>query len=125
VTSTELVGPVRVMRLRDGTVLTVDVPRDTLDPRYMLCHGQHRTGCDCYEAERNEELNEYRAMWQEARDAAREICAGHPTWPDQYEWVVHGWTADPSNGGQMLGEYVPSGDCCQCTGYQIIRKAHL
>jgi hypothetical protein len=115
-TSKELVGPVPVVRRRDGTVLTVDTPRNTLDPRYVLCHGQHRTGCDCYEAERNEELNEYRSMWQQARDAAREICVGHPTWPDYYV---------EERNSVFEVTYAPVSDCCQCTGCQIIRKAYL
>ncbi len=119
-TGTELVGPVRTMRMRDGTVLTVDTPRDTLDPRYMLCHGPHRTGCDCYEAERNEELREYRQMWEQAREAAREVCAGHPTWPDYYEHVGTTWV-----GGERVAVYADAASCCQCTGCQIIRKGYL
>ncbi len=123
-TSTELVGPIRTTRLRDGTRLTAG-PRDTMDPRYMLCHGEHRTGCDCYEAERNEQLNEYRQMWEQARAAAREVCAGHPTFPDYYDRVSYGWTADPGKGGQHVVDYVPAEACCQCTGCQIIRKGWL
>ena len=33
VTSTELVGPVRTMRMRDGSRLTDDTPPHTRDPR--------------------------------------------------------------------------------------------
>lgn len=90
-------------------------PVDTNDPRWLACT-DHHLACDCREAEQTEGLREYRADWQKARDAAQEVCAGHPTYPDYYDHAV-GETGD--------FRYVPSGACCQCTGCQIIRKAHL
>lgn len=87
-------------------------PTDTRDPRYAACT-DHHTACDCREAELGEEVHEWRANFTQAQAAAREICEGHPTWPDYYDHIA----GSP--------DYVPSEACCQCTGCQIIRKAHL
>lgn len=118
-TSTDLVGPIRVMRMRDGTLLTVEVPQNTLDPRYMLC-SQHHVGCDCYEAERNENTNEYRSMYFGACDAVKEVLAGHHTFADTYR----------DDGRMVAGRWVSEWvwdetAVCMCTGCQIARKAYL
>lgn len=125
-TSTELVGPLPVVLFRGerkpGHVtprvpVVVDraPPTDTCDPRYLTCV-DHHLACDCREAEMGEEIHEWLGNWQQARDAAREVCAGHPTWPDYY-------VEERNNVYEVT--YAPVGDCCQCTGCQIIRKAHL
>lgn len=92
-------------------------PTDTGDPRWRACT-HHHLACDCREAEMGEEIHEWRGNFTQAQAVAREICNGHPTWPDYY---------DQSHPLGPLGgaEYVPSEACCQCTGCQIIRKAHL
>lgn len=119
-TSTELVGPIRTLTLRDGTRLTMG-PANTLDPRYPLCT-RHHIGCDCYEALRNEDTNEYRLMYNGARDAAAELLAGHRTWPESYAIVTDTyWIGD-----RVVRKYgYDEGACCSCTGCQIARKAHL
>jgi hypothetical protein len=114
--STDLVGPLRTKVMHDGQRLVVEVPRNTLDPRYLFCT-EHRVGCDCYEAERNEDRDEYRSMWNEASDAAREVLAGHRTYPASYSYD---WDA----AGRPVYEF-DEGSCCMCTGCQIARKAHL
>lgn len=89
-------------------------PTDTRDPRYLTCV-DHHVACDCREAELGEEIHEWRANFTQAQAVAQEICAGHPTYPDYYD-------QDHSAG---IAVVVPSEACCQCTGCQIIRKAHL
>lgn len=89
-------------------------PTDTRDPRYAACT-DHHTACDCREAELGEEIHEWRANFRLAQAAAQEVCDGHPTWPDYYDQSHSLDTA----------AYVRSEACCQCTGCQIIRKAHL
>lgn len=95
-------------------------PTDTRDPRYLTCV-DHHLACDCREAERGEEIHEWRANFKQAQAVALEVCAGHPTWPDYYERSVTGWRAP----GQPVEQFESSSACCQCTGCQIIRKAHL
>lgn len=90
-------------------------PTDTRDPRYLTC-ADHHLACDCREAERGEEIHEWRANFTHAQTAAQEICAGHPTWPDYYI---------EERRGVFEVTYAAVSDCCQCTGCQIIRKAHL
>lgn len=117
----ELVGPIRTLRLPDGTRLTIETPQNTMDPRYMLCGGPHHVGCDCYEAHRNEDYNEYRLMHLAAHDAVQEVLAGHRTWPQSYAVTDTYWL-----GGRLVHEYDwDEGSCCSCTGCQIARKAYL
>lgn len=110
-TSTALVGPLPVVRFHDGTVLAADPPRDTCDPRWEACT-EHRTACDCREAELNEDRNEYRAMYQAVIEAARRILAGHPT---------HHYAEVPSDREGMT--YEANG--CMCSGCQIVRASYL
>lgn len=124
-TSTEIVGPVvyfrgdrlpnKVLRGRVSVLVDRAPPTDTRDPRYIACT-DHHLACDCREAEQNEEIREWLGNWQAARDAAQEICGGHPTWPDYFV---------EEHSGAYDVTYARSEDCCQCTGCQIIRKAHL
>lgn len=118
-TSTELVGPIQTFRLADGTRLTMG-PQNTCDPRYPLCT-QHHIGCDCYEARRNENANEYRLMFRDVEDAAREVLAGHRTYPESYRVTHAYWIGDRLTREVEYDE----GSCCSCTGCQIARKAHL
>ncbi|MCW6003930.1 hypothetical protein K1W54_04940 [Micromonospora sp. CPCC 205371] len=106
--STELVGPVAVVRFRDGTVIPYQPPRDTVDgERWSNCT-DHRVACDCREAELAEQIGEYRATLEAAVKACQRILDGHATYA--YE--------DAPDGGQReVG--------CMCTGCQIARKVHL
>jgi hypothetical protein len=122
-TGKELVGPVvwfrgdrepGETRARVPVVVDQAPPADTRDPRYLTCV-DHHLACDCREAELAEDIHEWRASFRQAQAVAGEVCAGHPTWPEYY-------TLDFSRG---RADYVQSEDCCQCTGCQIIRKAHL
>lgn len=99
-TSTALVGPLPTVRFHDGVRLVADPPKDTTDPRWSACV-EHRTACDCREAELNEDRAEYRAMYNEVRQAAERILAGHPTWADDNETA------------------------CDCTGCRIVRETWL
>jgi hypothetical protein len=117
-TAAEPDGPVVLFRGSSGPLRRVPVavdqppPTDTCDPRYVACV-DHRLACDCREAELGEEVHEWRANFTQAQAVAQEICAAHPTWPDYYDRTDAGYA------------YEPSEACCQCTGCQIIRKAHL
>jgi hypothetical protein len=99
-TSQALVGPLPTIRFRDGSRLVADPPKNTIDPRWRTCT-DHRTGCDCREAELNEDRQEWRNMYREVEQAAQKILAGHPTWNDE------------GTGG------------CACTGCQIVRAVWL
>ena len=94
----ELVGPIRWVRFHDGQKLRADLPRNSLDPRYIAC-GNHRFACDCREAEIAEQMHEDRWELDNARKVFNEILAGHATFA----------TAD--------GEVT-----CQCPGCQIARR---
>lgn len=119
-TSTELVGPIRTLTLRDGTRLTMG-PANTGDPRYPLCT-RHHTGCDCYEAFRNEDTNEWRVMYLAACDATEDVLAGHRTFPDYNTYRDVGRMV----AGRWVPEYAQAQDAvCSCTGCQIARKARL
>lgn len=86
-TSTDLVGPVKVVRFWGGprgsrgrfdpTMSVIyDLPRNTLDPRFRACT-DHHLACDCREAELGEDINEYRADYRGLRDALHRAVAGH------------------------------------------------
>jgi hypothetical protein len=106
--STALVGPLPSVRFRDGTVLPADPPHDTCDPRWAAC-AEHRTACDCREAELNEDRAEYRAMYQAVIDAAANVLAGHPT--------------NNFNRDEPDGSIRDTG--CMCTGCRIVRASFL
>jgi hypothetical protein len=106
-TTKELVGPLPVVRFRDGTRIAYQPPRDTCDgDRWRACT-DHRVACDCREAEMAEQISELRAELRMAREAALRILAGHP---------VYAYEEGP-NGQREVG--------CQCTGCQIAREAFL
>lgn len=109
-TSKALVGPVPRVRFQDGTTTNYQVPRDTLDERYRLCF-THRTACDCREATLAEDRAEWQGMYLGARNAVKELLAGHPTWV----YVV-------SEAPDELGDLRPG---CECTGCQVARAADL
>lgn len=105
--NTALVGPLPTVRFHDGTRLAADPPRNTLDPRYTTCV-QHRTACDCREAELNETAAELRGEREWLERVTQEILAGHPTWAD----------VTLADGREL--------DCsCMCTGCRIARRLHL
>lgn len=121
-TSTELVGPLPVGKVRFGggpsqfwrdeqgrlrfagshTTAIYDVPANTLDPRYAACT-DHHVACDCREAELAEQLSEFRGEYRLLRNAIETVLAGHPT------------TAD---GVDQWSQPIKP---CQCTGCQIAR----
>lgn len=122
-TSTELVGPLKVGKVTftggpsamvrmDGRLRFIRTnanaiytpPANTLDPRYDACT-DHHVACDCREAVHAEIAHEYRMeaeYWRTERDALTrkftEVLAGHPTFADKP---------------------------CQCTGCQLARLIPL
>lgn len=113
-TSTELVGPMPVGKVRfgggpsivrrddhgrlrrrhsDATVI-YDVPTNTLDPRYTACT-DHHVACDCREAEHAEEMQEWAYARREIQGAIDSVLQGHRI------------------------------DECMCTGCQIARSIHV
>ncbi|GAB6897699.1 hypothetical protein [Kineosporia succinea] len=57
---TGVLAVLRHVRFSDGTRLPADPPRDTRDPRAIACR-DHRTGCDCREADLCEAITEARS----------------------------------------------------------------
>lgn len=118
--STALVGPLPTVRFQDGTRIVADPPKNTLDSRYEFCT-DHHTACVCREAELNETIAEYRALYREAVDAVNEILAGHVTFPE-YGRIKRAYWA----GSELVREWeYDETIVCQCTGCQIARKAWL
>lgn len=115
-TSTELVGPLPVVRFSGGPTtarswfnrrrglpaVAYIPPKNTLDPRYDACT-EHRVACDCREAEFAEERGEQRMERKQMQDAFNQILAGHETWR---------YAEDGSPG-------------CMCTGCQLARACHI
>lgn len=101
--STELVGPLPSVRFHDGLSVAYVPPKDTCDARYKACT-QHRTACDCREAEFAEDRAE--AVYERNRtfDAFNEVLRGHQTW------------AFTDTGRDEMAE-------CKCTGCRIVRLA--
>ena len=102
---TALVGPLPTIRFYDGTRIVYTVPQDTCDIRSYTCT-EHRTACDCREAEFAEEVRELRGMLRAVGKAANGILAGHQTW------------AYTDTGADRFAQ-------CQCTGCQIVRAADI
>lgn len=125
-TSTELVGPLKVgkvsftggpsqfwhddqghLRIISSHATAIyDVPVDTRDPRYAACT-DHHIACDCREAELAEQISELRGEYSLLRNAIDTVLAGHPT------------TAD---GEDRYGQPIKP---CQCTGCQIARAIYI
>lgn len=84
----------------DGQKLAADLPRNSLDPRYALCH-EHRFACDCREAELAEDRDEWRSEFQAAMKVFNQVLAGHRTFADD------------------------KSDECKCTGCEIARLTHF
>lgn len=104
--STEIVGPLREGVIHFGswpntTALPYVPPANTLDPRYAAC-ADHHPACDCREAEFAEELGEWRLQSRQLKQAIGDVLAGH---------LTESFHADRTP--------------CQCTGCQIVRRAHL
>lgn len=105
----ELVGPVEAGRIyfglpRNGASVAYTPPANTLDPRYAACT-DHHVACDCREAERAEETQEWRLQRAETQAAFDKFLAGHPTY--QYD----------DRGRPLPG--------CACTGCRIARAAYI
>ena len=96
-----LVGPLQRVRFADGSEVAADVPRDTLDPRWVACAGHH-LACDCREAEFSEYQCEARGDREMVLRAFNDVLAGHMTIPIE------------------LGDVA-----CQCSGCRIARRLHL
>ena len=86
--------------------LHAPLPKDSLDPRWKACV-QHRTACDCREAQLAEQLAEYRAELREAKEVFNNVLHGHQTFA---------WT--PEGERDLVAE-------CKCTGCQIARRLHF
>ena len=99
-----LVGPVKRVVFQYGpraASVNYEVPKNTLDPRYVLCL-DHHVACDCREADLAESISEGRAVLRAFERAFDEILTGHPTG----------------------SSYDPDTNNCQCTGCRIARAAH-
>ncbi|MGR6915376.1 hypothetical protein ACU635_14120 [[Actinomadura] parvosata] len=83
--------------------LALPLPKNTMDIRYVAC-GDHRTACDCREAELSEEISELRWERDRVLRVLREELATHAT------WAYH-----DSNERDLLAE-------CKCTGCVIVRR---
>lgn len=99
----ELVGPLPVIMFADGTRQVYDVPRNTMDVRYVTCTGHH-PACDCREAHMAEDRAEYRGDAKAIEAAFASVLQDHATWPDY------------SNSPDAMFQV------CQCTGCQIARR---
>lgn len=77
--STDLVGPLPVIRFADGSRQAYTPPRNTCDIRYATCK-DHHPACDCREALHAEDVNEYRAMLREVEQAIIAATADHNVW---------------------------------------------
>lgn len=97
------------------------LPRDTRDPRWMACL-DHRTACDCREAEHAEQLNEYAARFDSLTRAAQAELAGHLL-RDYSWWDEPGHRPEP---GTPDWQAMCRGDgprSCQCAGCRLIRAS--
>lgn len=72
-----LVGPLIWFR-RQPVAVTSSPPTNTNDPRYIACT-EHHLACDCREAERSEDLHEYKSALHDIGETIRAASAGHPT----------------------------------------------
>ncbi len=101
--TTELVGPLPVIRYADGTRQAYSPPRNTMDIRYAICK-DHHPACDCREALLAEDIGEYRAERADVVAAFAAELQDHATWPP--------WRDDPDREFQV----------CSCTGCRIARR---
>lgn len=105
----EIAGPLREgiiyftggPRPRVRVAHAYEVPRDTRDPRYAACVN-HRTACDCREAELSELINELRGELRLVERAVNTVLAGHVT-----------------------GSWLGAAGVCLCSGCQIARAAYI
>lgn len=91
--------PTPIVKFRDDSTVVYAVPANTCDPRWKACT-KHQVACDCREAERQEDISEYRAQLREVAQVAAEVLAGHDIQGDD-------------------------GRPCMCTGCQIVRRAFI
>lgn len=99
--------PWRGVRFYDGTKISGEPPRNSLDNRYAACR-DHHTACDCREAELSEQIHEYASELKLAREVFAEVLAGHNTWGH-----------DPVTGDDDIMAR------CKCTGCEIARRTYL
>ncbi|MEV0313575.1 hypothetical protein [Nonomuraea fuscirosea] len=83
--------------------LAMPLPKNTMDIRYVAC-GDHRTACDCREAELAEEIAELRSERDHLLRVLGHEVADHATWAylDRNEEI--------------------SAAECKCTGCRIVRR---
>ena len=99
------VGPLPTVRFHDGSRVAYVPPRDTCDIRYVACK-LHHVACDCREAERAEEVGEYRNRLRGIARAAADALRGHYTYAyDEF--------------GELDFEWI-----CTCSGCCIARQSH-
>lgn len=101
----ELVGPLPTITFADGSYMPYDVPRNTLDNRYVACT-DHHPACDCREALLAEDRGEWRAEDRATQRAFDEVLAGHLT-----------VAFDRHGNRDRFAE-------CKCTGCEIARRTH-
>lgn len=103
-----------------GNAVTLAVPvlpRNTRDPRWRAC-AQHRTACDCREAEHAEEMHELHYYLDEVRTAALDILVGHR--------LFHHPELDEPGGEDSRRAIRGDGPlACQCTGCRLMRAADI
>ena len=102
--TTALVGPVPTIRFMDGSRQAYDVPRDTLDIRYVTC-ADHHPACDCREAEFAESFGEFRGERDLIKSAFAAELQDHATFPP---WIDDGPDAEFN--------------VCSCSGCRIARR---
>jgi hypothetical protein len=109
--STALVGPVSRVWFVDGSFLPFTPPRDTCDIRYAACR-EHRTACDCREAQFAERVREQAMELREINAVIGEVLKGHPTFAP----------VDFLDAFQDVAD--ESGPVCRCTGCVIVRDLY-
>ena len=83
--------------------LAMPLPKNTMDIRYVAC-GDHRTACDCREAELAEELSELRSERDHLLHVLRQELSGHATWAYLDR-----------------NDEIPAAEC-KCTACRIVRR---
>ncbi|MGI5162767.1 hypothetical protein ACQEU3_47175 [Spirillospora sp. CA-253888] len=91
----------RKIRFQDREELVVDLPDNTLDPRYSQCT-EHHLACMCREALLAEDASEFRSERDMTQRVFNTVLQGHNT------FALDGDTFTQ----------------CQCTGCEIARQTH-
>ena len=102
-----LVGPIVWFR-RQMVAVTSSPPQNTCDPRYAACT-DHHLACDCREAERSEDLHEYRVALRDIGEVLKAATDGHPTFV--YVGEERRTDLECRCTGCVVARIVPTGTC--------------